>query len=134
MLHTANKKKVETFIHPAGFVEQHYTGFQTLNSVMSGLRDLEKHVNKVVEDKGKPALVLVDTTGLTKVDLSRRMLGARQKGVALMRDLGFAKAAIYGPLAIQILVNTMAKIAGVNGRIRVFESRVDAIRWLKSKQ
>ena len=134
MLHTSSKKKVETFIHPSGFVEQHYSGFQTINSVLTGLRDLEKNVNKSVKEQGKPALILVDTTGLTKVDLSRRMLGARQKGVQLMRDLNFKKAAIYGPLAIQILVNTMAKIAGVNGRLRVFENRVDAIRWLKSKQ
>lgn len=134
MLHTTSKKKVETFIHPSGFVEQHYTGFQTLNSVMTGLRDIEKHVNKAVKEQGKPALILVDTTGLTKIDLSRKMLGARQKGVQMMRDLNFKKAAIYGPLAIQILVNTMAKIAGVNGRIKVFESRIDAICWLKSKQ
>ncbi|HEX5394932.1 MAG TPA: hypothetical protein VFW52_01085 [Candidatus Saccharimonadales bacterium] len=134
MLDTSSKKKVETFIHPSGFVEQHYSGYQTLNSVLSGLRDLEKHVNKVVKDQGKPALILVDTTALTKVDLSRKMLGARQKGVQMMKDLDFKKAAIYGPLAIQILVNTMAKIAGVSNRIHVFENRVDAICWLKSKQ
>lgn len=133
MLQTTNKKKVETFIHPSGFVEQHYSGFQTLNSVLTGLRDLEKNVNKAVKDQGKPALILVDTTGLTKVDLSRKMLGARQKGVQMMKDLDFKKAAIYGPLAIQILVNTMAKIAGASNRIKVFENRVDAICWLKTK-
>jgi hypothetical protein len=133
VLQTTNKKKVETFIHPSGFVEQHYTGFQTLNSVLTGLRDLEKNVSKAVKDQGKPALILVDTTGLTKVDLTRRMLGARQKGVQMMKDLDFKKAAIYGPLAIQILVNTMAKIAGVSDRIHVFENRVDAICWLKTK-
>ena len=114
-------------------MEQHYTGFQTLNSVLAGLSDLEKNVSTAVKDQGKPALILVDTTGLTKVDLTSKMLGVRKKGVQMMKDLDFKKAAIYGPLAIQILVNTMAKIAGVSDRIHVFENRVDAIGWLKTK-
>lgn len=129
-----SKKKVETFIHPAGFVEQHYSGFQTLNSVLSGIKDLERHVNKVVKEQGKPALILVDTTSLTKVDLSRRMLNARKTAVRVMSELEYRKAAVYGPLAIQILVNTLAKISGKHKRIRVFENRLDAISWLKSKK
>ncbi|MBI4033814.1 STAS/SEC14 domain-containing protein [Candidatus Saccharibacteria bacterium] len=131
---TTTKKKVETFIHPAGFIEQHYTGLQTLNSVLAGLKELENHVKEVVREQGKPALILVDTTGLAKVDLSRRMLKARKTGTRLMRQLHFERAAIYGPLAVQILVNTMARVGGVHKRIRVFDQRAKALKWLQSRE
>jgi len=129
-----SNKKVATFINPAGFVEQHYIGLQSLEDVLMGLEDLEESVKGYVKKQGRPALILEDLTKLSKVDLSKRFLQARKIAVRLMREMEFERAAIYGPLATQILVNTMSLIAGKHDRIRVFDTRDKALRWLKVKR
>ena len=134
MSQTKNLKKVDTFIHPSGFVEQHYRGEQTLESVLEGMKQLERCVNKAVNEQKKAALVLADVTELTKVDLSRKMLKARKKAVELMRKMNYEKAAIYGPMPVQFMVNTMAMIAGKHNKVRVFENRLEALEWLQSKK
>jgi len=126
----AKVRKFKTFINPEGILEQHYFGLQTPESILGALAELEDYSKKII-DQARPILILADTSQLPKVDISPRMLKVRVAGVKTMRQINFKRAAVYGPLKVQIMVNTMALITGKQHRLRVFGDRVKAIRWLK---
>ena len=123
---------VRTFLNPAGFVEQNYVGSQTPQEIFGAIRKLG-YYSKKLEESGQTPLILVDLSRVTKIDLSRRFLGARKAGIRAMRSLSYERAAICGSLPIQILVSTLALVAGVHAKVRVFDSRVDAVRWLRAR-
>ena len=124
--------KSKTFINPGGIVEQHYFGVQTPESVLEALEDLEKCAKKAGKSN-KPVLILANVTEIPKIDLGPRMLKVRKAGISTMKSIKFKKAAVYGPLPVQIMVNTMALIAGKQHRLHVFGTRVEAMSWLKEK-
>jgi hypothetical protein len=49
------------------------------------------------------------------------------------KELNFDKAAAYGPLSFQVIVASLALMAGKRHQIKVFGSRTDAIKWLLKK-
>jgi len=116
-----NGIKSKTFINPGCIVEQHYIGEQTPQSIIAAIKDLEKYSKKLAKTK-KPVLILADVSQVPKIDLGPRMLVVRKTAIITMRSLKYKKAAVYGPLPVQILVNTMALIAGKQHRIKVFSS------------
>src|SRR5579871_483607 len=120
----------KTFINPAGIVEQHYIGQQTPESILIALRDLEGCIKEAAKFK-KPVLILADVSLVPKIDLSKRMLEVRKAGIKTMGSVKFRRAAVYGPLKVQVLVNTMALISGKQDKLKVFGNRVKAIAWLK---
>jgi hypothetical protein len=124
---------IRTVLNPAGFIEQHYVGSQAPQEVHKAIRDLKRFAKKL-EESNKAVLILVDVSRVTKIDLGPRMLRARVAGMKTMRALNYKRAAVYGPLPIQVLVNTLALVAGVHDKIRVFDTRLDAVRWLRSKK
>lgn len=124
---------VYTFLNPAGFVEQDYVGSQIPQDIHNAIKKLEEFAAGLNE-LDRPVLILVDISRVTKIDLGPKMLRARIAGVKAMRSIGFKKAAVCGPLQIQILVNTLAMVAGVHHKIRVFDNRIDAVRWLRGKR
>jgi len=124
--------KFEIFVNPSGFIEQKFIGNQTPKSVTDGVDQLIKLVRKL-HDQKKQVLVLVDITGVPKITNSDAMRGARRSMVKSMKEEPYNRIAVYGDMATQVLVNTMALIAGKRNKIRVFDNRIDALKWLKAK-
>jgi len=122
---SAKSKSVSTFINPSGFIEQHYIGVQTGKTVTSGVRAAAAAVKKM-HGKKKPALMLVDLSQVTSTDLSSHI--AAVKG---MKEVPFEKIAIYGPLTLQILLNTLAIVADKYAKVHSFATRVEAVEWLR---
>jgi hypothetical protein len=123
--------KFETSFNPAGFIEQIFMGNQTPDSVIAAVEELIKRAKKL-KAEGEKALILVDVTGVPKIDISGKMARARQQAVKAMATAQYDRIAVYGNVAVQIMVNTLVLIAGKRDKIRVFGNRVDALRWLKN--
>ncbi len=123
---------VKTFINPAGFIEQNYVGSQTPQEILAAIK-LIAHYSKKLQKQEKPVLILVNINQVTSIDLSHRTFNARLAGVKAMHTVGFQRAAVCGPLSVQVLVSTLAMVAGTRSKIRVFDNRVDAVRWLRAK-
>lgn len=124
-------QKFITFHNPAGFIEQHFQGIQSAESVIGAIEDLVSRA-KALKNKKKTVFILVDLSEVPKIDASSKMSRARQEAVNAMKEADYDKIAVYGDTAIQILVNTLALIAGERDKVRVFASRVEALKWLKS--
>lgn len=121
------KGKTETFINPAGFIEQHYIGTLKLPAIKKAIEELGKIVEEQKAQK-KPALVLIDTSlAATSLFFNTQAHTASIKG---MKTIPLGRAAIFGPLVAQVTVNTLAMITGKKDKIRGFTSRQEAIRWL----
>lgn len=119
---------VETVWSPAGFVEQKYIGNQDSASIKKGhdkLRDYSKKLSK----QNKPLLILVDVTELGKTDTATHMVAI--KGI---KTIDFKRAAMYGPVATQVLVNTLALVAGKKDIIKAFANRTEALKWLLGRE
>lgn len=123
-------EKYKTFFNPSGFIEQHFIGIQTPKSVIAAVDDLVKNAKKL-KAKGLPVLILVNVTDVPKIDISGKMVKARQEAVIAMRTAEYDRIAVYGNPAVQIMVNTLVLIAGKRDKIRVFGNRLDALKWLK---
>lgn len=125
-------QKSSTFINHRGYIEQVYHDEQTAESVLEAIKQLELFAKKVL-DQNRTVLIFIDVSQLTKIDLSRKMLHVRIAATKTMKAINFKKAAICAPLSIQILVNTMALVAGKSDRVKVFDNRATAIKWLLGK-
>jgi len=125
-------EKFELFISPSGFIEEKFIGRQTPESAQTAVDQLIKLTRKLKGQK-KRVLILVDITGISKVNTSDRMKETRQAMVKAMKEEPYDRLAVYGNMATQVLVNTMALIAGKRNKVRVFDNRIDALKWLKNK-
>jgi len=120
------------FYNPAGFVEIHFMDEQTPDSVIAAVRELVRW-SKKLNAKQQRVLVLADVTEVPKIDISGKMAPARKEAVKAMSSAKYDRIAVYGNVVVQILVNTLALIAGKREQIRVFSNRAEALRWLKGK-
>jgi hypothetical protein len=125
-------KLYKIFYNPAGFVEIHFLDEQTPDSVIGAVRELVKW-SKRLNDKKQKVLVLADVTEVPKIDISGKMAPARQEAVKAMSSAKYDRIAVYGNVVVQILVNTLALIAGKRHQIKVFSDRTEAVRWLKGE-
>ncbi|HET9721637.1 MAG TPA: STAS/SEC14 domain-containing protein [Candidatus Saccharimonadales bacterium] len=126
-------EKVQTFANPGGFVEQHYVGVQTPDDVISGIKELVKRAQQL-KAKKQLVLILVDVTEVPKIDISGKMVKARSFAVEAMTSAKYDRIAVYGNVAVQIMVNTLALIAGKRQKVRVFTDRTEALKWLKREE
>ncbi|HET7529093.1 MAG TPA: STAS/SEC14 domain-containing protein [Candidatus Saccharimonadales bacterium] len=127
----ARTQKYNTFDNPAGFIEQHFLGVQSADSVIAAVEELVRRAKKLKINK-QHVFILVDVSDVPKIDVSGKMSRARKEAIKAMKDADYDKIAVYGDTALQIMVNTLALIAGKRDKIRVFASRVEALKWLKS--
>jgi len=118
--------RVETQLSPSGFIEQHYIGPQTADSVQKAIGSLKTYINKLKIEK-KPVLILLDMSRL-KITFDAQ---ARMAAVKGMREVHYDRGAFYGPLRVLVLINTLAMVSGVQHKVKAFGERLDAIRWLK---
>lgn len=123
--------KYKTSNNPAGFIEQQFLGIQTADSVISAVEELVKRAKKL-KGKQQAVYILVDVTKVPKIDISGKMARARKEAVKAMSTAEYDRIAVYGNVAVQIMVNTLVLIAGKRSKVRVFGDRITALRWLKS--
>ena len=122
----------KSFYNPSGFVEMHFSGEQTPDSVIAAIAELVGWSKKLNTKKQK-VLILADITGVPKIDISGKMTPARRAAVKAMTSAKYDRIAVYGNVAVQILVNTLVLIAGKRKQVRVFSDRAEALRWLKAE-
>jgi preprotein translocase subunit SecA len=121
------------FINPRGFIEQHFIGLVSPESTIDAIKQITTYVKKQ-QDQGKPVLILEDLTEVAKSEfLSPKMSEVRHNVARATKELKFDKAAAYGPLSFQVIVASLALMAGKRNQIMVFGSRTDAIKWLLKK-
>jgi SpoU rRNA methylase family enzyme len=121
------------FINPRGFIEQHFIGLVSPESTIDAIKQITTYVKKQ-QDQGKPVLILEDLTEVAKSEfLSPKMSEVRHNVARATKELKFDKAAAYGPLSFQVIVASLALMAGKRNQIKVFGSRTDAIKWLLKK-
>lgn len=116
---TETKELVKTFINRVGFIEQHYLGDQTGESVTRGVQAVDVRVKDGV------TLVLVDLTEVTSTNRASHM--AAIKG---MREVPYQRIAVYGPRHLQVLINTLASVARKSNDVQAFSCRYEAVVWL----
>ena len=121
---SANK----VFLNDDDIVEIHVVGDQTHDSVMAMGAATEKLLTKLAA-QNKIGLILDDITALGATDTA-----ARQTVSQLARTLPFAKTAMVGDGGKLIRVGTefLLQAIGMGSKIKYFENRDDAIKWLKS--
>jgi hypothetical protein len=126
----SNNTKI--FINPSGFIEQHYFGELDPEGVLDGLSQLRAYAKKLnYEDK--TVLILEDVSKITKVEfLSPKMAEVRKAAAKAVKEIKFDRVALYGPLHFQVILTTLALVAGKRDKVKVFDSRPAAIKWLIS--
>lgn len=118
-------QNVVTFIHPSGFIEQHYLGTQTGETVADGVHQVSKLVSQF-HSEGKKALVLVSLDDVTDTNLD-----SHAEAVKGMKEVPCDRLSIYGSLRMQVLLNTLILVADKTDIARAFGDRIDALRWLR---
>ena len=123
---------VRTFLNPGGVIEQHFVGAQNPQEILDAIKKLAVY-SKRQRKTNQPVLILVDVSKITKMDLSQRTLGIRKASIKAMRAIDYESAAVCGSLSVQVMVSTLALVAGVQRKVKVFDDRIDALRWLRAK-
>jgi hypothetical protein len=124
----SNNTKI--FINPSGFVEQHFFGELDPESILDGLMQLRAYAKKL-NSEDKKVLILEDVSKISKVEfLSPKMAEVRKAAAKAIKDIKFDRVALYGPLHLQVILTTLALVAGKRDKVKVFDSRAAAIKWL----
>jgi molybdopterin biosynthesis enzyme len=125
-----NSNNTKIFINPSGFIEQHYFGELDPESILDGLTQLRASVKKI-KSGDERVLILEDVSKITKIEfLSPKMAEVRKAAAKAIKDIKFDRVALYGPLRLQVILTTLALIAGKRNKVQVFDSRAAAIKWL----
>jgi SpoU rRNA methylase family enzyme len=126
-------KNTKIFINPSGFIEQHFYGNVSPETALDGLKQLRAYAKKQ-KAAGKKVLILEDAAKLSKIDyLNPKMVAVRKETDKAAREINFERAAVCGQLHLQVIISTLALIAGKRNHIKVFDSRSAAIKWLLSE-
>jgi hypothetical protein len=131
---TQKAQNTKIFINPSGFIEQHYSGILEPEEILESLKQLHRFSKKFQNDN-QPVLILEDVSKLKKMEfMSSKMAGVRKAAATTVKDIDFERGAVYGPLRVQVIVSALALVAGKLDKIRVFDNRISAIKWLLSKK
>jgi hypothetical protein len=60
------------------------------------------------------------------------MAEVRKAAAKAVKEIKFDRVALYGPLHLQVILTTLALVAGKRDKVKVFDSRPAAIKWLIS--
>jgi hypothetical protein len=120
----ANEKS-SIFIHPRGYIDLVFTDGQSNDSIIYALKQL-KILSKKLAEKKQPILIFVDASHISNVNMGEKMKPARIEAVKTISLINFKKAAVCAPLPVQIIVNTIALVAGKRNKVKVFENQAAA--------
>jgi malonyl CoA-acyl carrier protein transacylase len=129
-----NSNDTKIFINPSGFIEQHYFGELDPKSILDALTQLRTYAKKL-NSEDKRVLILEDVSKITKIEfLSPKMAEVRKEAAKALKNIKFERVALYGPLHLQVILTTLALIAGKRNKVQVFDNRTAAIKWLLSSK
>lgn len=132
-MNSGKNQKTSIFINPSGFIEQHYFGLLEPDTILNGLKALRTCAKKL-ESQGKPVLILEDVSNIAKLEfMSPKMAHVRKVAAKTTKEIDFKKAAVYGPLPYQVIITTLALVAGKPNKFKAFNNRAEAIKWLLSE-
>lgn len=110
---------------PEGIIQLTQTGYQTMESIAEFQAEIDDFTIRQ-HAQGKKAIILVDVSGVTGHDPEVREEGRR-------RLLGnYDAMAVCGTnTSLKMIVNWLIRTMGYEDRARFFESRAEALDWLK---
>lgn len=122
--------RIDTFVNPAGIIEQHYIGLPQPPAMEAAVKKLKKLAARLSDQK-KTILILVDVTD-TPVKPVKIDLESNRISIEVMKNLDFKRIALYGPVVTQVMLNTLAMVVGKKDKVAGFHDRNEAIRWLRT--
>lgn len=116
----------QVFINDSNVIEIHVVGDQTASSVEAMGKQAEALLAELA-DKQLPGLILDDITQMGRTDTP-----ARQTVSHLARSLPFARTAMIGDGGVTMKYGTqlLLQAIGMGSKIKYFEDREAALRWL----
>ena len=116
------------FLNKKGFIEQVYIGNQNFGSVMDAASELMLLCDKLPANRRK-VRILVSVKKIGRISADALLAGA--EGLNLMPD---AKVAIFGGnKLVNDLVNLVTAAVGREKSVLVFDTKKEALGWLKKK-
>lgn len=110
-----------------GFIYIAFIGDQNSNSVKQLMDDTNKVIDQLKKEN-KPAYILGDMTKIGKQDS-----GARRTGADYVLHVPYDRIAVFGaPLYIKYVGRLLAKATGAENKVRFFDTKGEAVRWLKT--
>ena len=117
----------KSYLSKDGVIHSIYSGDQSASTVGQEGIKISQIINRQ-QQKGRPILILSDISKIGEINL-----GARKAGLQLFRELEYEKLAIIGVTFLtQKLVNAVVIASGRGFKIKTFESKNEAKRWLLS--
>lgn len=120
--------KNKVVINDDDIIEIFVIGDQTRDSILPMGNETRACLEKLAAEQ-KPGLILDDLTQLGQTDIP-----ARQAVSDLAKTLPFKKVAMVGQpnLLMRYGTKLLLQAIGMGNKIKYFENRDEAIRWLKS--
>ena len=125
MSKASSTKNLTIFIAPNGFIEAHFTRTMTSVNIAWGVEEVTKMAKKI-KAENKPVLIIVSASKVTSFGWA-----AQKAAVMAMRQVPYNRVAIYGPISLQILLNTLSHVADSYNGVRAFSNRIEALEWLR---
>jgi hypothetical protein len=118
--------KSKVFINSQGIVEVQVVGILTYALVMTIGEEIKQHLQTAAEQH-KPCVVLNDLTQLGMIDSS-----ARRAVIQLAHTLPYKKAVMLsdGSPMVRYPMKYLLQAIGMRKKIKYFENRDEAVKWL----
>lgn len=113
------------FFNPDGFFEVVISGHQTEDSFRKLFEQAKPLMDKATSE-GKPLRGLMDMTNETGYSLS-----SDKAALELLESISYDKLAMYNPPHSAVAEGIIIAM-GRSDKTKIFKSREDAIKWLKS--
>lgn len=121
------QSKDTVFLDKAGIVNVLLEGKQTYQAIRHASDEMDALSSKLRRE-GKPVYVLVDISKMGGHDS-----GARREGYERLFTIYYDKFAMFGGgLFLKSVANLVVKATKLGNKVKVFNTREEAIRWLKS--
>jgi len=115
----------KVWVDEDGFIRATIIGSHEKESAKNIINELNKQLKKM----GENGLVLIDMTKTGRPTYEARKLHANN--IKLHSDL-FKKAALYGASALnKVMANFIIKASGKGKKVKYFNTKDEAIKWLK---
>ena len=112
-------------ILPDGVILLTETGYQTVKSSLEFAAKIETQV-KDYRAQGKPALLMVDLSGITGHDSEVRDLTTKR----LKSDFDAMAIITSDNITVRLITNWLVKLAAPDRRIKFFGSQAEGLAWL----
>lgn len=112
---------------PDGVIELVQAGYQTPKTILEYQNEISALVKKRRADK-QPALLLVDISGITGHESTVRDIAHNN----LTNDFDSLAIVTDDNITARLIGNWLVKLVGQGERVQFFETRDEALTWLKT--